>query len=98
MTAIDFPEGGRFVLVPQTPDMQNKVVALALTSKTPCRIRFMSGEEEVIAAFYLAANAPLVLPWVQNGWFETLPGQELSIEIGPKAARVSGVFSYGVSQ
>ena len=101
MTALTFDKGGgRHVLAPAMPGSAVRVVSLALTAKVHSAVSFYSHNPDddawvlIAGTFYLEIGAPLVLPWVGNGWFETMHGDELVIELDAQAV-VGGVATFG---
>lgn len=71
------------------------VTSLALTANGTVNVKFQSHvtPTDLTGLFYLVANAGFVLPFNQYGWFRTVSGEALDINLSAAIA-VGGCFTY----
>jgi hypothetical protein len=72
-----------------------RVVALALTSNGTVNVKFQSHvtPTDITGLFYEIANTGFVLPYNPMGWFQTVAGEALDINLSASVA-VGGVLQY----
>lgn len=72
-----------------------RVRRVALVANAAVNVKFQSHTTptDVSGLFYLAANGGFVLPNADGGWFQTLPGEALDINLS-SAVPVGGVLVY----
>ncbi len=71
------------------------VTSLALVANAAVNVKFQSHvtPTDLTGLFYLAANGGFVLPFNQYGWFRTVSGEALDINLSGAVA-VGGCFTY----
>lgn len=72
-----------------------KVINLALIANAAVNVKFQSHvtPTDITGLFYLAANGGFVLPYSDVGWFATIAGEALDINLSGSIA-VGGVLHY----
>ena len=75
--------------------VQIRVTSLFLMALTANNIKFQSHvtPTDLTGLFYLAANGGFVLPYNERGWFATVAGEALDINLSAGTA-VGGVLHY----
>lgn len=68
-------------------------VVVASGGANNVRFESTAGGTALTGVMNLAANGQLVLPYNEAGWFETLPGQLLNLELSAATA-VGGAFTF----
>lgn len=74
------------------------VCALTFVANGAVNVKFQSHTTptDLTGLFYVAANGGLVLPFNANGWFRTIAGQALDINLSAAVA-VGGVLVYALA-
>jgi hypothetical protein len=93
--AVDVASSGDNTLVAAVTSRKIRVHQLALVAAGAVVVRFESaaGGTALTGQMTLAANAVFVLPYSENGWFETAASALLNLELGG-AVSVDGVLGY----
>jgi hypothetical protein len=58
-----------------------RVLSVVMVSTLANSVKFMSAATDISATFPLAANGGLVLPFNEHGWFETVVGEALNLNM-----------------
>jgi hypothetical protein len=58
-----------------------RVLQLAMITTLANNVKFMTNATDISATFPLAANGGLVLPFNEHGWFETVAGDPLVVNL-----------------
>lgn len=92
---IDHAASGDNTIVAAVTDKKIRVLSLYLIASAAVTARFESGASGVALTgqLQLAANGGLVLPFNEDGWFETVAGSLLNLELSG-AISVDGGLSY----
>lgn len=93
--AIAAASSGDNTIVAAVTGKKLRVLSLVLLSTAKQTVAFESGASgtALTGDMEIAANAPLVLPFNPEGWFETAAGVLLNLELGGANA-VAGSLSY----
>lgn len=68
-------------LVAAISNAKIRVLGFAVVTTASNTVKFRSNTTDISAAFPLAANGGVVLPFNEHGWFETSVGQALQINL-----------------
>ena len=95
LASIAVAASGDNTLVAAVTGKKLRVLSLVLLSTAKQTVRFESGASgtALTGQMELAANAPLVLPFNPEGWFETAASALLNLELGGANA-VAGSLSF----
>lgn len=93
--AVQASTSGDNTLVAAVTDKKIRVLACVLIATTAVTARFESaaGGTALTGQMPLGANGGFTLPYNPHGWFETVAGQLLNLELGGAVA-VAGVLVY----
>lgn len=76
---------GSNVLIAALTGQKIKVLGMSIVSASANTISITSNTTDISADMSLAANGGLVLPFTKEGWFETVAGQALNIDLSAPA-------------
>jgi len=93
--ALNASASGVTTLIAATPGKSIRVVALALVANGAVNVKFQSHvtPTDITGLYYLAANGGFVLPEAVDGWFKTVAGEALDINLSAAVA-VGGSLVY----
>lgn len=77
---------GNTAIVAAEANARFRVLGLAMVSVGANSVKFQSNASDITATFALAANGGVVLPFNEHGWFETLPGEALNVNLSAATA------------
>lgn len=72
--------GSNTILAAQT-NYVIKVTSVSLIAAAANTVTLMSAATDISADWAIAANGGAVLPYNRNGWFETVEGEALNIDL-----------------
>lgn len=93
--AVAVSSSGVTTLVAAVAEKKLRVTSLALVANAAVNVKFQSHvvPTDLTGLFYLAANGGFILPPSPDGWFVTLAGEALDINLSAAVA-VGGVLGY----
>jgi hypothetical protein len=92
---ISTASSGASSLVSAVASKKIRVLALSLVANGAVNVKFQSHvtPTDLTGLYYLAANGGIVLPYNPNGWFQTIAGEQLDINLSGSVA-VGGCLTY----
>ena len=85
--------GANALLAAPSATARIRVTALTMVASGAVSVKFQSNATDISATQAFAANGGIVLSYNEHGWFETLPGQTLNINLSA-AVGVGVNFQY----
>ena len=74
---------GNNTIIAATPGLRYRILQAIIVPTAATTVTFFSGSTQISAAFPLAANGMLVLPFDEHGWFNTSAlGDSVVISLG----------------
>lgn len=77
---------GSNAVIAAVPGGRIRVVSLALIASGAVAVKFLTAATDLSATYSLAANGGLVLPFNEHGWFETVEGEALNLNLSGATA------------
>jgi hypothetical protein len=77
---------GQTALIAGVAGIKYRVLAVAIIATLANTVKFQSASSDITATFPLAANGGMVLPFNEHGWFETVVGDALNVNMGVATA------------
>lgn len=85
-TFINASSSGATEIIAAKTGMAIRVIDAAVVTTSANSVKFLSASTDISATFPLAANGGFILPFNEHGWFQTVEGEALQVNLSVASA------------